>query len=233
MTPILLLIFGVSPITAVGTDLWFAALTKLVVLCRRHTSGLVDWQVVKRLWCGSLPATAVAIMLMKTGLLFIDFRILKLAIAMAVMITALGMLVQKQLHEIGQRLRLTDARRFKAMQGPLTVFAGAILGLLVSVTSIGAGVLGAVMMTYLYPLRLKPAKLIATDIVHSIPLAIFAGLGHLVIGNVDPLLLCWLLAGSIPGVWIGTSLSSRLSPGILRWLLSVVLLIVSVKLMLS
>jgi uncharacterized protein len=141
------------------------------------------------------------------------------------------MLLQKWLHAFGQRLRLTEAEHFKAMQGPLTIAAGALLGVLVTVTSIGAGALGAVMMSYLYPLRLKPAKLIATDIVHAIPLAMFAGLGHMAIGHVDLELLMWLLAGSIPGVLFGAFLSSRLPQALLRGALSATLLAVGAKLL--
>lgn len=231
MTPILLLLFGVAPVTAIGTDLWFAAITKLAAAGIHHTTGLVDWEVVRRLWCGSLPATAVTIVLMKFEFLAFNIALLKAAIAAAVVLTALGMFFQRQLHAFGQRLRLTDADNFKAMQAPLTVAAGAILGLMVAVTSIGAGALGAVLMTYLYPLRLKPAKLIATDIVHAIPLAVFAGLGHLLIGHVDIVLLAWLLAGSIPGVLLGSFLSSRLPQTILRGALSSTLLVVGFKLL--
>jgi hypothetical protein len=231
MTPILLLIFGVAPVTAIGTDLWFAATTKLFAARMHHTTGLIDWQVVRRLWCGSLPATAITILLMKFGLLSFNFLFLKSAVAVALVITAFGMLFQAQLHAFGQRLRLTDAEYFKAVQGPLTVLAGAILGTLVTITSIGAGALGAVMLAYLYPLRLKPAKLIATDIVHAIPLAMFAGLGHLMIGHVDFSLLLWLLSGSIPGVMLGAYFSSRLPQVFLRRTLSIVLLIIGAKML--
>lgn len=233
MTPILLLVFGVAPVTAVGTDLWFAALTKLVAARMHRSSGLIDWQVVRRLWCGSLPATALMLVLMRFGALSFDFALLKTAIAAAVVLTALGMLFQKQLHAFGQRLRLTDAEHFKAVQRPLTIAAGAVLGVLVSLTSIGAGALGAVMLAYLYPLRLKPAKLIATDIVHAIPLAMFAGLGHLLIGHVDVSLLLWLLSGSVPGVLLGAFLSTRLPQGALRMALSGTLFAVGAKLVLA
>ena len=100
-----------------------------------------------------------------------------------------------------------------------------------TLTSVGAGALGVVMLTYLYPLRLTPARLIATDIVHAIPLALFAGLGHLMVGHVDFELLGWLLLGSIPGVFIGAKLSSRLSARFLRIALALVLCAVAIKLL--
>ena len=115
----------------------------------------------------------------------------------------------------------------------MTVFSGAVLGVLVTLTSVGAGALGAVLLTYLYPLRLTPPRLIASDIVHAIPLAMFAGLGHLVIGHVDFGLLGNLLLGSLPAVVLGAMVSSRLTHQWLRWALSIVLFSVSFKLLLS
>lgn len=231
MTPLLLLLFGVAPATAIGTDLWFAAITKLAATRIHHGRGLIDWQVARRLWMGSLPASAATVAWMKlmppvAGA--VEF--LKIAIAAAVVVSALGMLFQARLHAIGRRFRVTEPTRFKAMQGPLTVAAGALLGLLVTLTSVGAGALGAVMLVYLYPLRLTPPRLVATDIVHAIPLAMFAGLGHLLIGNVNFGLLGNLLVGSIPAVIVGAMLSSRLPHGLLRSLLAAMLLLIGLKL---
>ena len=234
MTPLLLLVFGVAPLTAVGTDLWFAAITKLFASPVHQGHRLIDWQVVKRLWLGSLTASALTLIWMK--LHPVDetaVALLKTAIAGAVMLTALGILLQKPLHALGRRLRTTDGDHFKAMQAPLTVLAGAVLGVLVTLTSVGAGALGAVFLAYLYPLRLTPPRLIATDIVHAIPLAMFAGVGHLLIGNVNFGLLGNLLVGSIPAVVIGAMLSARLPHALLRGALSVVLLLIGVKLFYS
>ncbi len=231
MTPLLLLVFGVAPLSAVGTDLWFAATTKLFATRVHHGHGLIDWPVVKRLWLGSLTGSALTLLWMK--LQPVDdtaVTLLKTAIAVAVMITALGMLLQKPLHALGRRLRTTDGEHFKAVQAPLTVLAGAVLGVLVTLTSVGAGALGAVFLAYLYPLRLTPPRLIATDIVHAIPLAMFAGAGHLMIGNVDFGLLGNLLAGSVPAVIVGAMLSARLPHALLRMVLAVVLILIGLKL---
>jgi len=231
MTPLLLLIFGVAPVTAIGTDLWFAAITKMAAGKMHHTKGLIDWQVLRYLWLGSLPASLVMILLMRNDFIHLEVSFLKTAVAIALLITACSMIFQKQLHGIGKNLRLNDAEHFKKWQPILTVIAGAILGGLVTLTSIGAGAVGVVMLTYLYPLRLTPARLVATDIVHAIPLAIFAGLGHLLIGHIDYELLGWLLIGSIPGVLIGAMLSSRLPQHILRVGISFVLTLVAIKLL--
>ncbi len=231
MTPLLLIFFGVAPLSAVGTDLWFAATTKLFATRVHHGHGLIDWQVVKRLWAGSLSASALTLVWMKLHPVDASaVMLLKTAIAAAVVITALGMLFQRPLQALGRRLRTTDGEHFKAAQAPLTLLAGAVLGVLVTLTSVGAGALGAVFLAYLYPLRLTPPRLIATDIVHAIPLAIFAGLGHLLIGNVNFSLLGNLLVGSIPAVIIGAMLSARLPHAFLRGALAVVLLSIGWKL---
>ena len=231
MTPLLLLVFGVVPLTAIGTDLWFAALTKLAATRVHHGHGLIDWQVARRLWMGSLPATVATLgWLTYRPVDAANADFLKIAIAIAVVISALGILAQKRLHAWGRRLRIEVPGGFKAMQGPLTVAAGALLGFLVTLTSVGAGALGAVMLICLYPLRLTPPRLIATDIVHAIPVAIFAGAGHFMVGNVDLALLGNLLLGSIPGVLTGAQLSSRLPHTVLRVVMAGVLLLIGIKL---
>ena len=231
MTPLLLLVFGVAPLTAVGTDLWFAATTKLFATHVHHGHRLIDWQVVRRLWSGSLTASAATLAWMYVYPVDESAVVLlRSSIAIAVLLTAMGMLFQKPLHALGRALRTANGQRFKAAQGPLTVLAGAMLGILVTLTSVGAGAIGAVFLAYLYPLRLTPPKLIATDIVHAIPLALFAGLGHLLIGNVNFSLLGNLLLGSIPAVIVGAMLSARLPHGLLRGALAIVLLSIGVKL---
>ena len=231
MTPILLLIFGVAPLAAVGTDLWFAAITKLFAMRVHHSQGLIDWVVVKRLWSGSLPASALTLGWLTLHPLKADeMQFVTLTIASAIVLTAVGILLQKPLHALGRRFRTGQAEKFKALQAPLTVAAGVVLGILVTITSIGAGALGAVFLLYLYPLRLTPARLVATDIVHAIPLAMFAGTGHLLMGNVNFALLGNLLLGSIPAVIVGAMLSARLPHAWLRGALAVVLILIGVKL---
>jgi uncharacterized protein len=194
----------------------------------------VDWEVVRRLWHGSLPGSAVTLAWMHS--MPVDAataEFLKLMVAVAVVVTALALLFQRQLHDLGRKLRVDDtsADRFKVMQGPLTMAAGALLGVLVTLTSIGAGALGVVFLAFLYPLRLTASRLVATDIVHAIPLAAFAGIGHLLIGHVDLGLLGNLLLGSVPGVVLGAMLSSRLPHSILRKFLSAILLLIGAKLL--
>jgi len=217
MTPLLVLMLGVTPHTAVGTDLLYASITKMFGVGIHGAQGRVDWQVVRRLATGSLPAaisTLIWLRLEKSDGFSQGAIIVGLGIVLIV--TALAMTFQPYLGQVGKYLRTSDPTHFKKYQPVLTVMAGAAIGFLVALTSIGAGALGAVILLFLYPLRLTPAGLVATDLAHAIPLALIAGLGHLLLGNVDFILLGQLLLGSIPGVWIGAHLSGKLPDQVLR-----------------
>jgi uncharacterized membrane protein YfcA len=215
MTPILLIFFNVPTTTAIATDLWFAAITKLAGARVHHTNGNIDWQVAKRLWYGSLPTALIVVVIVSLGAQVTKMDWLTKAIGIGVLITAVGLLIAPQLRAYAKGRRIGQPGRFKAAQPALTVFSGATLGLFVGLTSVGAGALGSVMLLYLYPLRMTPHRLVATDIVHAIPLAIVAGLGYLVAGMVEWAMLASLLAGSIPAVLLGSALASKTSG---RWL---------------
>lgn len=229
MTPILLLFFGVAPQTAVATDLWFAALTKLAALPMHQRGGSVDWQVVRRLWLGSLPVALVTVALVAAGAQVGRIDWLTRAVGVAVLIAATGLLLAPMLQRRMRDARLATPDRFKARQPMLTVAAGAVLGLLVALTSVGAGALGTVMMLALYPLRMTPQRLVATDIAHAIPLAVVAGAGYLASGLVDGAMLLGMLVGSVPAVLVGSTLARRLSAPWLRGAVAVVLAVVAVK----
>ena len=215
MTPILLLIFGVPPSVAIATDLWFAAITKLVGARVHNSNGHVDWQVVKRLWLGSLPIAMIVVTIVSSGAQAAKVDWLTNAIGIVVIITALGLLAAPKLADYARGRRISQPERFKAIQPALTVAAGATLGLCVALTSVGAGALGSVMLLYLYPLRMTPHRLVATDIVHAIPLAAVSGMGYLFAGMVDWRMLTSLLVGSIPAVLLGSLLAGKIAA---RWL---------------
>lgn len=234
MTPILVLLFGVAPAAAVGTDLWFAAITKMAGGAMHHARGNLDLQVLRRLCLGSLPASVATLAwLHASGGSQLKQGLILHVLGVVIVLTALAMIAKPQVHALGRRLRLHSAERFKGLQPALTVAAGAILGVLVTLTSVGAGALGAVMLAYLYPLRMTPRRLVATDLVHAIPLTVVAGTGHLWMGNVDLALLGQLLLGSIPGVLVGAHLSDRAPERWLRPIIAVVLMLVGVKLVTS
>ncbi|HKY90767.1 MAG TPA: sulfite exporter TauE/SafE family protein [Nevskiaceae bacterium] len=234
MTPILVLIFGVSPSTAVGTDLWFAALTKIVGGGVHGTKGQIDWEVLRRMFYGSIPACLLTI-----GYLWVthtekshDPLITKM-MGGVLIASAVAAFFRPVILEFGKKIRLGSPDAFLTWQPALTVMGGALVGFLVTFTSIGAGAIGAVMLLYLYPLRMKPSVLVGTDIVHAIPLTIIAGLGHLLLGNVKFGLLGWLLLGSIPGIVVGSLLSAWAPQKVVRTAISIVLLLVGMKMVLT
>ena len=232
MTPILLIFFGVSPTTAIATDLWFAAITKLVGARVHHTNGNVDWQVAKRLWLGSLPMALLIVVIVSLGAQVAKVDWLTKAIGFVVLITAIGLLIAPKLVAYARGRRIGQPERFKAVQPALTVVSGGVLGLCVALTSVGAGALGSVMLLYLYPLRMTPHRLVATDIVHAIPLAVVAGLGYLFAGMVDWWMLASLLAGSIPTVLLGSLLAGKIPGRGIQIALALVLVAAGVKVLL-
>jgi hypothetical protein len=230
MTPIMVLIFGVAPATAVGTDLWFAAITKIFGGWVHGKKGTIDWQILRRMFAGSIPAALLTLLwLYYTGAGQTSSGLMMKMLGAALILTSVAALFRARFHAFGAQLRTTKPIPFKAMQPPLTVAAGVILGFLVTFTSIGAGALGAVMLLYLYPRRLTPSSLVGTDIVHAIPLTILAGTGHLLMGNVNGELLANLLLGSIPGIVIGSLLAVRIPAHYLRLGITVVLALVGLK----
>lgn len=233
MTPILLLVFGVAPTTAIATDLWFAAITKLVGAAIHQDAGEVDWQVVKRLWSGSLPMALLVVLFVGLGGTLNRVPWLSKAIGLVVLITALGLVVAPWLYKLARGRRLDNPKKFKALQPALTIGSGTVLGLCVALTSVGAGALGSVMLLYLYPLRMTPHRLVATDLVHAIPLAIVAGLGYLFAGWVDWNMLLSLLVGSIPAIIAGSLLARRFSGRWIQILLALVLMLAGWKTLVS
>lgn len=229
MTPILLIFFGVSPTTAIATDLWFAAITKLAGARVHHTNGNVDWQVAKRLWLGSLPMALLIVVIVSLGAQVAKVDWLTKAIGIVVLITAIGLLIAPRLVAYARGRRIGQPERFKAIQPALTVMSGGVLGLCVALTSVGAGALGSVILLYLYPLRMTPHRLVATDIVHAIPLAVVAGLGYLFAGLVDWWMLASLLVGSIPTVLLGSLLAGKISGRWVQIALALVLVAAGIK----
>lgn len=234
MAPIMILLLGVAPTTAVGTDLWFAALTKMVGGGVHHSQGHADWQVVRRLAYGSLPAAALTLWFlsangghqMKSGLVVQMLGAVLIA-------TAVVTLFQRKIYSSAVSIapdRITEYRRFLPA---LTVLCGVILGTIVTLTSVGAGALGATMLVMLYPIRMTMQKIVGTDIVHAVPLTMLAGLGYFWMGLVDLSLLGSLLIGSIPGIVIGSSLTKRVNPAFLRVALAIMLVFSGGKLLLS
>lgn len=231
MTPILVLFFSVSPTTAIATDLWFAALTKLVGAGVHHRAGQVDWQVVRRLWLGSLPLALAVAIWVSLGASVQKMDWLTQAIGGVIAVTAVGLFVAPWLMAFARQRRVAEPARFKAVQPVLTVVAGGVLGVCVALTSVGAGALGSIMLLYLYPLRMTQHRLVGTDLVHAIPLAVVAGLGYLFMGQVDWPMLASLLVGSVPAIVLGSLLAGKVRGRFIQLALAAVLLLTAVKLL--
>ena len=234
MTPILVLLFGTAPAVAVGTDLWFAAITKMAGGAMHHKRGGVDWQVVRRPSLGSWPAAVATLVWLHTsGVGRVTNGWLMTAPGGVLLLTSLAMLSKKRMHAYAQSPRSETPQAFRRAQPAMTVAAEAVLGFLVTLTSVGAGALGTVILVYLYPRRMTPARLVGTDITHAVPLTVLAGTGHLLLGNVNLLLLGMLLLGSLPSVLIGSHFSSKAPEDVLRMAIAAILALVGIKLMLS
>jgi uncharacterized membrane protein YfcA len=233
MTPVLVLIFGIAPATAVGTDLLYASLTKMGGSWVHGRRGTVDWKVVKLLAMGSLPAALLSMALLHY--LALDEKHLKSLItsvlSVALLLTAAALLFKPYLVKLGRR---PDGVMFELHAHHLTgatIFTGAILGVLVTISSVGAGALGVVVLLFLYP-RAPMAKIVGTDIAHAVPLTLIAGLGHAALGTVNYGLLGSLLLGSLPGIYLGSHLGIKIPDHILRPILATMLTTIGIKLML-
>lgn len=233
MAPLLILLFHRDAAVAVGTDLWFACITKSVGGFIHHRYGSRDWKIVARLAAGSLPAAALTVWWLATyhhG--HLQSRVLLNLLGGMLLLTAVLMLLK---HEIVRPLRRARIalepviHKMRSGQVTLTVLGGAGVGALVTLTSIGAGAIVAVMLALVYPLRLDAKKIVGTDIIHAIPLTLVAGLGQAWLGNVDGWLLASLLIGSIPGIVAGSLLAGRISDHLVRYALAAMLVVSAVK----
>ena len=234
MTPLLVLLFGVAPATAVGTDLLYAALTKLGGSWAHNRRGSVDWQVVIRLATGSIPA-ALLILALLHELQLDEYQLRNLitsVLSIALVLTAIALLLKPQLQKLARRSGGAVHELQDHHLPAITVFTGAVLGTLVTISSVGAGALGVAMLMFLYP-RKSPAQIVGTDIAHAVPLTLVAGLGHATLGTVDYALLGALLLGSLPGIWIGSHLGARIPEKILRTLLAGMLMLIGGRLLLA
>ena len=234
MTPVLMLGFAIAPLTAIATDLCFAALTKAAALRAFQPAGMVDSQVLRRLALGSLPTAALIVIFLDPGGRH-DRPMLWLlpVVGGMVLVAALTLLLAPRWAASGRNQRLANPARFKGRQGPLTVFAGAAMGAAVALTSVGAGALGSAVLLALYPLRMTPQRLVATDLAHALPLAALTGAAYAIGGTVDWVLLGWLLLGSLPAAYAASRLNLKTPERWLRPALAAVLLVLGLRLLLG
>jgi uncharacterized membrane protein YfcA len=230
LTPLLILMFGIHPSTAVGTDLLYAAATKSGGTVVHGLNKTVDWRVVRRLAAGSIPATALTLLvLFRLDIASASARgLITTVLACALLLTSAVLIFRKKILALyANRVGKLDPRRTEI----LTIATGAVLGVLVSISSVGAGALGVTALIILYP-NLPAARIVGSDIAHAVPLTLIAGIGYWIMGGVDWQLLGLLLVGSLPGIVIGSYFSVRVPDGALRVILAVTLIVVATKLLL-
>ena len=229
MTPLLVLLFGVHPATAVGTDLLYAAVTKAGGTVAHGRKGHIEWGVTLRLAAGSIPAAAITIFVLSQlpkGSNAIG-HIISHGLGFALMLTAVAIMFGRRLREYAAKH--DDSPLRQCCLGKITVLVGAILGVLVTISSVGAGALGVAALFFLYP-KLSPVKIVGSDVAHAVPLTLVAGLGHWMLGGVDWALLGSLLLGSLPGIWLGSHVSAKVPEHILRRILASMLVLIGSKL---
>jgi uncharacterized membrane protein YfcA len=230
MTPLLVLLFGVAPATAVGTDLLYASLTKTMGGWVHSRRGTVDWKIFGLLSMGSLPAAVLTIVMLKY--LALDEKTLRSLVtgvlSVALLLTGTALLVKDQVKRIARRKNGAMFELHHQYLPVATIITGALVGILVTISSVGAGALGMVVLLFLYP-RHQVVRLVGTDIVHAVPLTALAGMGHLALGTVDLVLLGSLLLGSLPGIYIGSHLSAKVPEKVLRLTLAALLILIGLK----
>ena len=225
MTPLLILLFGIHPATAVGTDLLYAAATKTGGSLVHGLARSIDWRVVRRLATGSLPATILALAVLSHFNLNGEAArgLITLVLSIALFVTAFMLVFGGPLVAMYRaRVRSLDPKRTAAV----TVLVGVVLGVLVTISSVGAGAIGVVVLVLLYP-QLPMAKIVGSDIAHAVPLTLVAGLGHWMMGSVDWHIIASLLVGSLPGIFAGSYFAIRIPERALQLVLAATLFVVA------
>jgi uncharacterized membrane protein YfcA len=227
MTPLLVLLFGFHPATAVGTDLLFASATKGVGTAVHGANKTVDWKITGLMAAGSVPAAAATLTLLwalHTKASAVSSLISTVLGGMLV-VTAIALLFRERMFAFARQHTLPLSDRGVAIA---TVVLGALLGVLVTISSVGAGAIGVTVLIFLYP-RMAVSRVVGSDIAHAVPLTLLAGMGHWMMGSVNVPLLASLLVGSVPGIVIGSQLTPRTPEKWLRPILAGVLILVAAK----
>ena len=229
MTPLLILLFGIHPATAVGTDLLYAASTKTVGTAVHAAARTVDWKLVGLLAIGSVPATIATILILS------QFNLqsasaqhaITLTLGAVLVVTAAFLILGRNIRDrYADRLQLLDHRKVRL----LTILLGLVMGVLVTTTSVGAGAIGVTVLLLLHP-KMPAGRVVGSDIAHAVPLTLLAGVGHWYLGSINWGLLSTLLIGSLPGIALGSLVATRAGDALVRVALASVLIVVGVRLL--
>jgi uncharacterized membrane protein YfcA len=230
MTPLLLL-FGIPPHIAVGTDLLYASITKASGVVAHHRQKTIRWPITLLMVAGSIPSAIITGVILSAY--FEDYQhytgIITTSLGVMLILTATLLLFRKRLQVFAERqANLGGTSWLQSHRAALTVFMGVVLGVFVTLSSVGAGAIGTVVLLMLYP-YLRSIQIVGTDLAHAVPLTLIGGLVHLSLGNVDYALLGALLLGSIPAIHLGTKVGAFLPETLLRNILATLLLILGIK----
>jgi uncharacterized protein len=229
MTPLLVMLFGVSPTVAVGTDLLYAGITKAGGTLVHSNQGAVHWRIALLLAAGSVPSSVLTTLILREVGHLQDgvSGTVRFGLGVMLLVSALSIFYRDRLFRIVRQARAVAAA--PSTQNIATIGLGVVLGGVVTLTSVGAGALGAAALALLYP-RLRTHQVIGTDIAHAVPLTLVAGAGHMVLGTVNYGLLASLLLGSLPGIWLGSKYCGKLPERPVRICLGAVMLLIGMKL---
>ncbi len=226
MTPILILFYGISPKLAVGTDLLYASISKGWGVMLHQRNGSMAWSIVGTMALGSIPSALAMLLVIDHYGASADLdRWIKLTLAIAVITTATFTLLQEPILKLVRRTENSSGIGILERNQKLgTVLSGLLIGAVVTISSVGAGVIGMMLLMMLYP-KEQPLRLVGADLAHAVIITGLAGLGHARLGTVDYALLGWLLLGALPGIWIGSRLGFRLDAKALKRTIAVMLIV--------
>ncbi len=234
MTPILIVVFGIPPVTAVSTDLLYAAVTKCGGIWSYARHKLVEYRIVALLLAGSLPGSLFTLNYLQ-GLDALEEieHLMNLTLGLSLVLTSIAVFLRNKIRE--RAMALQDhplAGRIRRIRPTITVITGFALGAMVTLSSVGAGALGTALLILLYP-RMSMPTIVGTDLLHAVVLTGVAGAGHYSMGNVDLALLAYLLIGSLPGVLLGSHLGTRLSPRVMQPIMGSILFAIGLRFVLA
>lgn len=235
MTPILIMFYGINPAMAVGTDLLFASASKSFGVLLHGRNGSLDWRIVRWMAIGSVPATLLTLLFLHSYPKGAQLdSLIKLTLAIAIITTATFTLLQDQIMRLITRGKgaAAIAEPSERRQFQLTVLSGILVGALVTISSVGAGVIGMMLLLLIYP-KHAPIRLVGSDLAHAVIITAIAGAGHASLGTVDYTLLGWLLMGALPGIWIGSKIGFKLSEKLLKRLIAGLLIFIGVTMLLK
>ncbi len=238
MTPVLVLFFGIPPLMAVSSDVVASAFMRPAGSWVHVRRGTVNWRLVRLLIYGSVPAAFVGVLAIRLiGHEQTIQHVVKFALGIVLIVASLGLLMRAyiRLREYaaqrdGRAAPLPQERPDVVARPLPTIVVGAVGGLMVGMTSVGAGSVVIIALMALYP-TLKASQLVGTDLAQSVPLVAAAAIAHLLFGEVDWGVTLPIILGSIPGAWLGAQLSSRASGGLVRRALALILLASGLKML--